>query len=267
MDTAEIITGFREFLKSLGYTQSTITGYSLDVHNYMKWLELNPKKKVPAFIKYLKKNEFNPKTINHHIFALQHLQEYLGRIKASKKIPLEGLSLGLLFPVNESSEIDFTTGEIETFINQIKKTGNKRYIALVLLMAKAGLKISEALNLKTENISGTKIMIKNDERKIIRSVRATREISEAINDYLASRKGETTYLFNSNKSKRLDRTVVNRFFQEYGISPKQLRQYFIIRCLIKDMNKADISKKSGIKSYQWILSRYVSLDFVEDEKS
>src|SRR5688500_9005561 len=115
MGAAEIISGFRDFLKSLGYSQSTLTGYSLDVHNYLKWLEINPKKKVPAFIKYLKKNEFNPKTINHHIFALQHLREYLESIKAGKRFPLEGLGLELLCPVNESSEIDFTTGEIDTF--------------------------------------------------------------------------------------------------------------------------------------------------------
>jgi integrase/recombinase XerD len=265
METEKIIKAFREFLKSLEYTKSTITGYSLDIQNYLKWLESNPKKAIPAFIKYLDKKEFNPKTINHHLFALKHLEEFLAVSKLEKSVKLTGLSDELIAPTFDLTDVQFTKKDIENFIAEINKTGNKRYIALVLLMTKTGLKISEALNLKTENISGNKIIVINDERKMIRSVKANKEVQEAIKDYLASRKGESPYLFNSNKSDKLDRTQVNRFFKEYGISPKHLRQYFIIQCLLNNMDMADISKKAGIKSLHWIFSRYETL-YVDEEE-
>jgi integrase/recombinase XerD len=265
METEKIILAFREFLKSLEYTKSTIIGYSLDIQNYLKWLESNPKKNIPAFVKYLEKKEFNPKTINHHLFALKHFEEFLAENKLEKSVKLTGLSDELIAPTIDITNVEFTNKDIETFIAEIKKTGNKRYIALVLLMAKAGLKISEALDLKIENINGNRIIIKNDERKMIRSARASKEVQEGIKDYLDSRKGESQYLFNSNKSVRLDRTVVNRFFKEYGISPKQLRQFFIIQCMLKDMDMSDISKKAGIKSIHWIFSRYEALNVNEED--
>jgi integrase/recombinase XerD len=265
MDHEKLIKAFREFLKSLEYTKSTITGYSLDIQNYFKWLKDNPKKNIPAFVKFLEKKEFNPKTINHHLFALKHLEDFLSTNKLEKSVKLTGLSDELIAPTYDLNEVEFTKQDIENFISEIKKTGNKRYIALVLLMAKSGLKISEALDIKIENIAGNRIIIKNDERKIIRSARASKEVQEAIKDYLADRKSESPYLFNSNKSDRLDRTVVNRFFKEFNLTPKQLRQYFIIQCLENNKDMADISRFAGIKTIQWIFSRYENM-YYDPEK-
>jgi integrase/recombinase XerD len=265
MDKEKILLGFKEYLKSHNFTKSTITGYFLDVHNFVKWQEDNKSSNVKHFIQHLRKNEIKPQTVNHHLYALKRFSDFLAQNNLAKEINITGLDDDLFYPTLDLTYIEFTKPDIDKFIAEVTASGNKRYIALVLLMAKAGLKISEALDLKLENISGSRIMIKNDERERVRGVKASKEVISAIQDYLKDRKGESHYLFNSNKSARLDRTVVNRFFQQYQVTPKQLRQYFIIQCLENNQDMENISKKAGIKSLQWIMSRYENMYYEPDK--
>src|SRR5689334_19100513 len=108
MEKEKIIAGFKEYLKSLGFTKSTVTGYSLDVQNFLKWQEEENNSEVKGFIRFLRKNEINPKTVNHHLYALKKLEEYLTERNLGKLIKITGLDDDLLYPTLDLTYIEFT---------------------------------------------------------------------------------------------------------------------------------------------------------------
>jgi len=138
------------------------------------------------------------------------------------------------------------------------KVNNLKYRALFTLMLEGGLKISEALNLKLEDIeTDTETILINSENKrriplySSESIKLLRLYADELNiQYgLIFRGGE-------NEDKSLTYQAVNRFWRKYclkngvNIKLQQLRDYYAYDLVKKGFNIGVISKLLGHRSIQ-----------------
>nr|WP_280528564.1 tyrosine-type recombinase/integrase [Tissierella praeacuta] len=147
--------------------------------------------------------------------------------------------------------------DVENFRQKILEAGDKRLYAIVTLLSYAGLRISEALNLKLEDLSlGAKeLIIRKGKGEKQRIVYLNSKIINSIREYLKVRNSESEYLFSSRESDRVDRSVINKQFKKYSnkITPHQLRHFFCTNALESGFAVHEVANLAGHSSIQTTL--------------
>lgn len=157
-----------------------------------------------------------------------------------------------------ASPTDINEEEVTHFREKILASGNKRNYALVTLLAYTGLRISEALNIKFSdfNLKTKECVIRSGKGGKQRSVPINEKVSIALLEYINNIKTDSEYLFSSNKSDKLDRTVVNRIFQTFSdrkITPHDLRHFFCTNALEKGFGIHEVASIAGHSNIQTTL--------------
>ena len=123
-------------------------------------------------------------------------------------------------------------------------------------MAYAGLRISEALNLKMNdfNFVSREIIVKDGKGDKTRIVFMNDKVKELLQSWIKERgEVESEYLFISNRGKQLDRTTVNKLFKTYSekvnkdinITPHDLRHYFCSHAIESGMSVHEVANQAG----------------------
>lgn len=237
-----------EFLRYLlidkGYSNNTIESYKRDLY---KFLEYNKNKGIndvtnkdlKEYIKFLNEENLNEKSISRNISCLKSFYKFLVIDKKIKNNPSEILFI----PKIKKSLPNILTEEEIIKLLDINLTDNFSYRnkAMLELMYGTGLRVSELVNLKLQDVDLTEEVVRafgkgSKERIIPLGEFASFALKEYINKYRGDmlKKYNNEYLFLNNHGNKMTRQgffkIIKTLADEKGInkplSPHTLRHSF-----------------------------------------
>ena len=119
---------------------------------------------------------------------------------------------------------------------------------MATLLAYAGLRISEALNIQLTDFNLTvgelKVRGKGDKDRV---VYLNDKIINSIREFLRVRESESPYLFANSNGKVIHRSTVNKVFNKYNdkITPHTLRHYFCTIALEGGLSVHEVAYLAG----------------------
>jgi integrase/recombinase XerD len=256
------IDAFSAYLKANGKSLNTIKGYILDINKYFKWFEESfgqecaalYRQNVLDYVSYLKSIKLNnAKTINHKLSSLRSYNEFLISSGIQNDVVIQKTDM-LKFQTEYASPTQVTELEVKQFMQKVLESKNKRNYAIVTLLAYTAMRISEALAIRLVdfNLQTGECIIRNGKGEKQRTVLMNTKIINALRDYLKDRSRysaaeESRFLFVSKKNENLNRTVVNRIFQQFSpkITPHQLRHYFCTNAIEKGLSIHEVANQAG----------------------
>lgn len=203
---------YERYLSARNYSKRTITNYKNHIQNYLKFVnnknypELNQTSVMAYFSKHY---NYSPKTKNQLKAALLHFfkeiletdYNFLEKLKIiqAKTLPL------ILSP----SEI----------IKIIQNTTKLKYKLIFMFAYSSGLRLSEILNLKYQNIDreNNTIIIKKGKGRKDRNVILAKAIIQHLIEYCQLNENKllpTDLIFTNKQNKVLSNTIVQNNFQE-----------------------------------------------------
>lgn len=247
------IKDFIDRLHLEGKSDKTIKQYSASIKEYFQWFyesygDVEFKKlyreNILEYKNYLKNikrskrsgNNLDAKSVNSKLSALIKFNELLQADNiVISKADLIKVQTEIISPTN------ITKKEVEEFRQRILQSEGcsaKRNYAIVTIMAYAGLRISEVLQLKKVDINTTanQIRVTDGKGEKQRTVIINSKIVSAIREYQKSDQVESEYLFHNSKGKILNPSTINKVFDEfsvegYHIHPHMLRHFFCYNAL------------------------------------
>lgn len=266
----QILDDFKNYMIKNQKSQNTIKNYVLHIKEYMIWFQdtygkgfknlyreniLDYKSYLVNVKKYRGKN-LNAKTINAKLSSIGLFNKFLIEEKIQKDIVVKDDDM-IKIQTSYANPAEINKLDVENFRQKILEAGDKRLYAIVTLLSYAGLRISEALNLKLEDLSlGAKeLIIRKGKGEKQRIVYLNSKIINSIREYLKVRNSESEYLFSSRESDRVDRSVINKQFKKYSnkITPHQLRHFFCTNALESGFAVHEVANLAGHSSIQTTL--------------
>lgn len=244
--------GLEKFEKSLieeGIAEGTIHTYICHIKEYFDWLlgsgEVEFKRlyrqnilEYISYLKNIKKTDYKTgenhplsgKTIN---LKLVSIAKY-NRIMQPDEIVIKKMDY-IKIHENLVNPTDITKEEVNIFRQKLLQSegcSNVRNYTIATLIAYSGLRISEVLDLKLQDISYQTyvILVRNGKGGKQRSVIVNSKVINAIREYVKIRKPEieSEYLFCNKQGKKLNRSTINIAFASVSdrITPHTLRHFY-----------------------------------------
>ena len=229
------------------YSNNTILSYTSDLQLFEKYVKKDLTKvnntDINNFIETLKNK--NEKTLSRYLSSLRMFYEFLLKKDYIKSSPMDGVEgpkikkyLPEVLTIDEINRlIDFTPNNTFTYRDR----------CILELLYSTGIRISELVNLKLENININsniiKVMGKGSKERIIPfNDTTTTYLSKYIKEYRPTmlKKYNTDYLFLNNHGKNITRQAVFKMIKKRAkdanidkeISPHTLRHSFATHLLI-----------------------------------
>lgn len=263
------------------YSINTKKSYENDLSNFYyfidKDLDTISKEDILKYIEYLKRTE-SDRTIAHNITALRSFYKYMEIENNIKKNPTENIDMPKL---RKSLPKVLSVEEVDKLLDiKLKDKYDYRNKAMLELMYATGLRISELINLKQENISFENctliVMGKGKKERIIPigdcALKYLKIYNEQYRNELLKGK-QCNYLFLSNRSNKMTRQcffeIIKNIAREKNIktefSPHTLRHSFATHML---ENGADLRSIQELLGHENISTTQIytniSRKFVED---
>lgn len=249
----ELIKEFKKKMYLEGKSQKTIEVYGNSVKEFFKWFydsygNIEYKKlyrenilEYKSYLKNVKKsahsgNNLCPKSINSKLSALICFNELIepDNIVVTKR-DLIKIQAEMVSPTS------ITKKEIEEFrqiVLQSEGCAAKRNYAIVTILAYAGLRITECLNLRKSDIclESSELKVTNGKGEKARIVIINSKIVSAVREYQKTDHVESEWLFHNSRGERLNQTTINRVFKlccpkGYNITPHTLRHFYAINAV------------------------------------
>lgn len=237
-----------EFLRYLlidkGYSNNTIESYKRDLNKFLEFnknIDINEitVAKLKEYIKYLSLEQLNEKTISRNISCLKSFYKFLAIEKIIKSNPTESLYIPKI-KKNLPNILD--EDDINKLLD-INLTDNFSYRnkAMLELMYATGIRVSELVNLKLEDIDLNQDIIRtfgkgSKERVIPIGDYAKEYLNKYIYNHrtMMLKNENSEYLFLNNHGKKMTRQgffkILKKIANEKGItkelSPHTLRHSF-----------------------------------------
>jgi integrase/recombinase XerD len=251
---------YRRYLQGIDRSQSTVSGYFLDLNFFLKWLEKKFNcsayledvnlEDIDDFLKMLK-SERNYKAASRRRVSTAIKLFY--RFAYKKKLSTEDLASQIenIKVIPEERQY-LTEREVFEFVDAVQHQLAK---TCIWTMYYAGLRVSECINLKTENVDLEKKLLKVVKGKgnKDRTVPICDKLCEILKDYLTWRVDSTEYLFGTEKTGRISKvrlqSIIRETREKLGlkkkVSPHMFRHSFASKLVSKDVNIVYVSKLLG----------------------
>lgn len=249
----ELIKEFKKKMYLEGKSQKTIEVYGNSVKEFFKWFydsygNIEYKKlyrenilEYKSYLKNIKKsahsgNNLCPKSINSKLSALICFNELIepDNIVVTKR-DLIKIQAEMVSPTS------ITKKEIEEFrqiVLQSEGCAAKRNYAIVTILAYAGLRITECLNLRKSDIclESSELKVTNGKGEKARIVIINSKIISAVREYQKTDHVDSEWLFHNSRGERLNQTTINRVFKlccpkGHNITPHTLRHFYAINAV------------------------------------
>jgi len=233
------LIGFNEYLHSDGFSQRTTDSYTSCISRYVKWFsgsfgnqpKLLYRENILDFKSYMINiKKYLSETINLYICALVSFNEYLISIGCQIEMAVRSKDR-IKIQAKQTNPNDLESADVDSFRQKVLEGQGKRDHAIVTVMAYAGLRISEVVNLYIQDIvfDAGEILVRSGKGDKARTVYLNDKISNAVREYLKERNSESSYLFISRQGGgKLNRSRINQIFNKYSdtITPHKLRHFF-----------------------------------------
>ncbi len=231
---------------------NTKEAYQRDLYKFFSFLEeknvtnisIIKEKDIESYIEYLKINNISNRSINRYIVSIKNFYKYLVREEHITNNPSENIELPKL---RSSLPKVLSIAEIDKLLDIIPTNALEyRNKAMLELLYATGLRVSELINLKINNINLDMNIVRcmgkgKKERIVPIGDIATRWLKEYINvyRYLLMKNHITDSLFLNNHGKQITRQgfflIVKKLAKEKNInkhfSPHSLRHSFATHLL------------------------------------
>lgn len=253
-----MLEGFCEYLRRQGKSENTVKAYCQGMKEYMRWHEETFGKRMKMFLRanvldyisYLHTVKgLSNRSVNAKLASLQSFNLYLIAAGYTKEVVLDKQDY-LKVQLAYASPSTVSREEVERFRQEILERSGVRDYAIVTILAYAGLRISECLALRVEDISlpAREIKVRHGKGDKMRVVYFGDKVVNAVREYLRNRpKTGNPYLFPGRGDSHLTRSQVNRIFNEYSesITPHTLRHFFCSNALENGYTIADLANQAG----------------------
>lgn len=237
-----MLNEFMEYLRRIGKSENTVSNYCEKVRIYLKWcmdsFGREPKQLYRAnvldyksFMRNIK--NYSPKSVNNYLSSLRCYNEFL--IETGVQTEMAILKNDFMkIQVQYANPCTVEKKDVEAFRQRLLEGGSKRDFAIVTLYTYSGIRRSECVNLRLDQVDlvAKEIYVigKGDKQ---RTVYLNDKTVHAIREYLKVRRSESPYLFVSRQSEKLSPSRINQIFNQYSdiITPKMLRHYFCSNAL------------------------------------
>lgn len=266
----KILYCFRDYMTKNGKSENTIKSYILHIKGYINWFKdahgtefkklyreniLEYKNHLTNIKKYNGRPLKN-KTINAKLCSLSLFNKYLVEKRIQEYIVVKDEDM-IKIQTCYVNLTDISKADIYSFRQRILESGDKRLYAIVNLLSYSGLRISEALNLKLNDLrlETKELFVRNDKKEKQRIVYLNTKIVNSIKEYLKERDSDSEYLFSSRESDKVDRSVINKHFKKYSkkITPQKLRHLFCTSALESGLTVREVANLAGHSSIQTTL--------------
>ena len=259
-----MLEGFKEYLLELGKSENTAAAYGRDAALFLVWCRDSfgeePRQlyctNVLEYISYMRNiRGYHPKTVNHHLSSLRSLNEYLVQIGRQTEAAVLDNDF-MKIQIQYASPCTVEKKDVEAFRQRLLESGDKRDYAIVTLYAYSGIRRSECVNIKLEQMDLTakeiRIVGKGDKHRL---VYLNDKIVHAIREYLKVRQSDSPYLFVSRQSGKMNPSRINQIFNQYSdvITPKALRHYFCSNALEAGYSIHEVANQAGHSNVQTTL--------------
>lgn len=247
------VEGFRNYLYEEELSQNTINCYMLSLRQFYERYDEMTKANMIGFKQSLIAKGFKPSTVNLRITGCLAYCKY-------KEIPMKVKSIKE--PKKTHVENVITAEQVEKLLDGLKADGNMLWYYNILLLAKTGMRISEALRVtKKDVLSGNVTM---HTKAHMRTIYFPKTLIEEMRVYLDGFDADTRVMQNS-RGKPLYKESVGamlaKFSEKYEIPrevmhPHSFRHFFAIEFLKRNNNialLADILGHSDVKMTQLYL--------------
>jgi len=256
-----MLNNFKNWLVEEGKSENTVKSYVRHIKKYLNWFQESfnisfsklYRENILDYISYLLNIQgLKAKSINAKIAALVKLNEYLIENKLQDNMVVSKKDY-IKIQIEYVSPATISRADVESFRQSVLENKSKRDYAIVTLLAYSGMRISEALNIKISdmNLVAREILVRYGKGKKQRLVIINDKTVNAIKEYLKERSQQSNkdseYLFISRESNKVDRTVINRIFNEFSnkITPHTLRHFFCSYALENDWSTHEVAAQVG----------------------
>ena len=284
----KLISEFKRKMYLEGKSKRTIEVYGNSVKEFFKWFsdsygDVEFKKlyrenilEYKSYLKNIKKsvhsgNNLCPKSINSKLSALICFNELIepDNIVVSKK-DLIKIQSEMVSPTS------ITKKEVEEFrqiVLQSEGCAARRNFAIVTILAYAGLRITECLNLRKSDmcLESSELKVTSGKGEKARIVIVNSKIVSAVREYQKTDSVESEWLFHNSRGERLNQTTINRVFKlccpkGYNITPHTLRHFYAINAVSSGIfTIPEIANQMGHSSIKTTM-RYMNPNLEEIRK-
>lgn len=284
----KMINEFKRKMYLDGKSERTMGSYVNSVKEFFKWFydsfgNVEYKKlyrenilEYKSYLKNVKRsaksgNPLSPKTINAKLSALICFNELIepDNIVVSKR-DLIKVQEEMVSPTTISKK------EVEEFrqiVLQTEGCSSRRNFAIVTILAYAGLRITECLNLRKTDIclESSELKVANGKGEKSRIVIINSKIVSAVREYQKTDHVESEWLFHNSRGERLNQTTINRVFKlccpkGYNITPHTLRHFYAINAVSSGIfTIPEIANQMGHSSIKTTM-RYMNPNLEEIRK-
>lgn len=249
MSNYDIITEYELYLKvEKKYSINTINTYITNISSFSEFVNKNFKnveeEDIKKYLMHLNKNNISEKSVANKISSLKSFYKYLIIEKITSKSPLDKIELP---KIKKTLPKALSIEEVNILLNiPLNDKFDYRNKAMIELLYATGLRVSELVNLKLNNINFDqeylKTMGKGSKERIVpigeyAMYYLKYYIDNYRNDFLRDKESE--YIFISNQSKKMTRQtfflLLKKIAKKEGIntdfSPHTLRHSFATHLL------------------------------------
>lgn len=259
-----MLKSFSLHLHTMGKSPGTISVYRQNISQYLRWCEETfgerpgqlYRANVLEYISYMRNIKgYSPKTVNHHLSSLRSYNDWLiesGRQTETVVLKNDFMKIQLQY----ASPSTVTKKDVEAFRQRLLESGSKRDFAIVTLYAYTGIRRTELVNLKLDQVDLTakeiRVIGKGDKQRL---VYLNDKTVHALREYLKERKSDSPYFFVSRQSEKLTPSRIYQIFNRYSniITPKALRHFFCGHALENGYSIHEVANQAGHSNVQTTL--------------
>lgn len=200
-------------------SENTIAGYVSDLKLFKDYykddFETLTRDKVELYKKHLQKKGLLATTINRKLVSIRRFIQYLGKTDLSLNFNFEFESLDYQIMYSLKNQLSFE--EFERITKAAKNDNDKRALAIFFCLYLTGLRVSEMLTLRVNDLSKETVYIWGKGNKQ-RPIRMREELKTYLNEYVRARqhKADSKLFINNHVDTAINRFQVHKIIKHYA---------------------------------------------------
>lgn len=260
----DYINSYEDYLKiDKKYSKNTLLSYMNDINKFNEYIKNKDFKKIEKkdIISYLdneRKKGMKDRTLSHNLIVIKNFYKYLYRIGEIKENPVQTIELPKL---KKALPHVLSVEEVDKILNiDLNDKYDYRNKAMLELMYSSGLRISELVNLKIQDIDLSENIVRvcgkgSKERIIPIGDYATNYLKIYVNQYRRQfiKKQVNDYLFLNSRGSNISRQALFKIIKQIirdknikkDVSPHTLRHSFATHMLENGADLRSIQELLG----------------------